>query len=117
MTITKHTIDATGKKIGRVATLAASYLIGKNRTDFQKNIVPNVEVEILNASKADIGEKKKSDKVYVHYTGYRGGLVSENLNDLIKRKDYSEVFKLAVDKMLPKNKLRKIMIKNLKVSE
>ncbi len=117
MSNTKYTIDATGKKLGRVATEAASVLIGKNRTDFQKNTVPDVTVEIINCSKADISEKKKLDKEYRNYTGYWSGLISEKLGALIERKGASEAFKNAVDRMLPKNKLRKIMIRNLKVTD
>ncbi|MBI5126664.1 MAG: uL13 family ribosomal protein [Candidatus Taylorbacteria bacterium] len=112
-----HTIDAQGKKIGRVATQAAALLLGKASVDFSKNKVADVKVHITNASKAEITAKKKSDKEYVTFTGFRGGLDTEKLSDLIARKGYSEAFTRAVHGMIPNNKLKKKIILNLTVSE
>ena len=58
----KHTIDATGKKVGRVATTVAGLLMGKNLADFKRNAIPNVVVEITNVSKASISDKKMEQK-------------------------------------------------------
>jgi ribosomal protein L13 len=49
-----YTIDATGKRLGRVATEAASVLIGKDSVDFAKNVVQQVTVKIENTAKLDI---------------------------------------------------------------
>ncbi len=111
------TIDAQGKKIGRIASQAASYLLGKNSTSFAKNTVADIKVTIVNASKTDITAKKKNDDVYVTYTGHRGGLNKETLGHLINRRGMSEVFRRAVTRMLPDNKLRDQRIKNLIVKE
>ncbi len=43
------TIDATGKKIGRIASEAAFALMGKNRTDYLPNAFPTVAVTITGA--------------------------------------------------------------------
>lgn len=112
-----HTIDAQGKKLGRIASEAASYLLGKNSPTFEKNKVADVEVVIINANKTDINARKKSSDVYVTYTGHRGGLNSETLGHLIKRRGMSEVFRRAVLRMMPDNKLRDKRIKNLIVKE
>jgi ribosomal protein L13 len=50
----KYTIDARGKKLGRVASEAAMVLLGKNSASFAKNVVAPVKVEILNAKDTDI---------------------------------------------------------------
>jgi large subunit ribosomal protein L13 len=113
----QHTIDATGKKIGRVATEAASFLMGKDSTKFVKNAVADVKVEITNTSKADIISRKQDSKTYTWYTGFRGGLKNETMSKLIERKGFGEVFKTAVYRMLPPNSLRKKIMKNLTVSE
>lgn len=113
----KHTIDATNKKLGRVASEAAHYLIGKDKPDFAKNKVFQVYVEIVNASKVDIDEKKLTQKKYVRYTGYPGGLRSPSMRNVIDKKGYNEIFTLAVYGMLPTNKLRAKIIKNLSVKE
>ena len=43
----KYTIDAQGKKLGRVASQAASYLLGKHTPSFAKNVVSTDKVEII----------------------------------------------------------------------
>lgn len=113
----KYTIDAQGKKIGRIASEAAAHLIGKSSVSFSKNTVVDAKVEIVNASKVDITAKKKSDDSYIVYTGFRGGLKSESLGKLIDRRGMSEVFRRTVYGMLPKNKLRDQRIKNLIIKD
>ena len=113
----KYTIDAQDKKIGRIASEAASMLMGKKFVSFAKNNVAEVKVEINNTAKADIMAKKKIGDVYVTYTGHRGGLNSETLGELIARRGTAEVFKRAVYRMLPDNKLRDLRMKNLIIKE
>lgn len=113
----KYTIDATNKKIGRIASEAASILIGKNSPAFARNKVIDNKVEILNVSSADVIAKKKQNDVYVTYTGHRGGLNKETLGELIKRKGMKEVFERAIYRMLPANKLRNERMKNLIIKE
>ncbi len=117
-TITKkeYTIDAAGKRLGKVATEAASYLIGKNTATVTRNNVTPVLVTIINASKLDIPAKKESE-IYQSYSGYPGGRKTETLTHLGKRRGYGEVVRRTVKGMLPKNKLQPIMMKNLKVTE
>lgn len=112
-----YTIDAQGKRIGRVASQAAIYLIGKNSVKFARNLVPDVKVSIINCAKAYIPTKKQQDKKYVTFTGFRGGINTETLADLTARKGITEPFKRAVYRMLPSNSLRKAMMKNLTITE
>lgn len=113
----EHTIDATGGSLGRVATQAAVFLMGKDTPAYKKNIVSSVKVTIVNASKANIDQKKKSGKIYTRYSGHPGGLKHTTMEKVIEKKGYSEVFKNAIYGMLPANKLRKEMMKNLTVTE
>ena len=115
-TTNTHTIDATGKRLGTVATEAASVLMGKNRADFAKNTVADVRVEITNASKLDIPEGKKSE-IYQSYSGYPGGRKTETLSHLATRRGIAEVVRRTVGGMLPNNKLKKPLLKNLTISE
>ncbi len=112
-----HTIDAQAKKIGRISTQAAKILMGKNSTAYAPNIVPDVEVRIINAGKADVSEKKKDEKIYTRYTGFPGGLIETSLKRMIEKKGMSEAFRIAVKGMLPKNKLQAQYLKNLVVTE
>lgn len=113
----KYVIDATNKKLGRVASEAAAILNGKNSTDFSRNTVTHSTVVITNASKADISEKKLLQKKYVRYSGYPGGLRSPSMKNVIDKKGYEEIFTLAVYGMIPSNKLRSKIMKNLTVKE
>ena len=107
-----HTIDAQSKKIGRVASEAAKILNGKTSVAYQPNVVADVEVHIINASKADVTTKKKDEKIYSRYSGWPGGLIQTTLGRLIIKKGMSEAFRIAVKGMLPKNKLQAKMLKN-----
>ncbi len=114
--MTKHIIDAEGKKVGRVASEVAVLLMGKNLPEFTRNSIPEVSVEIVNTAKADITESKLSQKTYNHFSGYPGGLRQPTMEQVIEKKGHGELFKSAVSGMLPKNKLRQKMMNNLKIS-
>ena len=113
----EHVIDATNKKLGRIATEAAMVLMGKNVADFQPNKVAAHKVVIQNASKADISEKKKDTTFYDSYSGYPGGLKKTSMRRVIEKKGFEEIFRKAVFGMLPGNKLRAVIMKNLTVNE
>ncbi|MAQ59365.1 50S ribosomal protein L13 [bacterium] len=110
------TIDATGKRLGKVATEAASYLIGKNDPAFAKHIMADVEVKIENVSKLDIPEKKK-EEIYQSYSGYPGGRRTETLEHLGKRLGYAEVVRRTIGGMLPNNKHKKRLLLKLTITE
>ena len=112
-----HNIDAQGKKLGRVASEAATFLMGKRTTTFVRNKVSDVKVNIMNTNKLVLDTKKLDDKEYVTYTGFRGGIYTEKLSALIARKGTKEVVERAVYRMLPSNSLRKAMMKNLTITE
>lgn len=107
------TIDAQGKILGRVASQAATALMGKNTADFAKNVVAKIEVKIVNASKIVVTGDKVKDKEYVRYSGYPGGLKKESYGKLTTRRGHTEAIRRAVLGMLPKNKLQMLRIKNL----
>lgn len=112
----EYTIDAAGKRLGKVATEAARYLMGKDSPDFERHTTAAVLVTITNASKLDVTEKKR-EEIYQSYSGYPSGRKVETLEHLGERLGYAEVVKRTVKGMLPKNKLQKVMMKNLSVSE
>jgi large subunit ribosomal protein L13 len=112
-----YTIDAQGQKLGRIASKAASILMGKNSVAFTRHKAPDVKVEIVNASKLSISEKRAADKSYAHFSGYPGSLRFETMRDLIARRGYADVVAHAVRGMIPKNKLRPGMLKRLIITE
>jgi large subunit ribosomal protein L13 len=113
----KHTIDAAGKVPGRIATQIAVLLMGKNRTDYARNRVPEVEVEVTNVAQMWISPKKQKEKTYAHHSGYPGGLKVLSVEQVVAKKGQGEILKKAVYGMLPKNKLRPQMMKRLTIKD
>mgnify|MGYP006191602785 CR=1 FL=1 len=112
-----YIIDATGKKIGRIATEAASVLMGKTTPRFVRNAVRGDQVTITNASKASVSPKRLKETEYKHYSGYPGGLRTETMEQVVNKKGWEDVYRHAIHGMLPSNKLRKEMLKNLTITE
>lgn len=112
-----YKIDAKGKSVGRVATEAASVLMGKNSPSFQKHMVAPVEVVVENASKASIAPSKLGEVHSKTYSGHPGGLKERTIAYTIEKKGYAEVFMRAISRMIPRNRLHKVRMKNLKVTE
>ena len=115
--IGKYTIDASEKRLGRVASEAAVLLMGKNNPRFRRHILSDTKVEIMNASRLTVTPQKLKSKEYTRYTGYPGGLRKQSMKQVIHKKGYRELLRRAVYGMLPRNKLRSRMMKNLIVKE
>jgi len=111
-----YTIDAADKRMGKVATEAATILMGKNRADFAKHEMSDVVVTIENASKLDIPEKKQGE-IFQSFSGYPGGRKTETLEHLRVRRGIAEVMKRTVGGMLPNNKHKKRLMKQLIINE
>ncbi|MBU0750002.1 50S ribosomal protein L13 [Patescibacteria group bacterium] len=112
-----YTVDAAGRTLGRVASEAASILLGKKSTSYVQNAVIPTEVTIINAKKLFLPERRIDGKTYVRYTGYPGGLREASMAQIIEKKGISEVLYKAVDGMIPRNKLRKDRMKRLTITD
>ncbi len=73
-------------------------------------------MNIVNASKLSISEKREATTTYIHYTGHVGGLRSTTMKELIAKKGLEEVIFRTVDGMIPRNKLRKERMKRLSIA-
>lgn len=113
----EYTINAQNKKLGRLASQIAVILMGKNRADFARNVIPDTKVQIINVSKILRTNKKMTNKIYKNYSGYPGGLKEITMKKIVSDKGMKEVLKIAIRGMLPKNKLRDRMMKNLIMTE
>ncbi|MEK7621751.1 MAG: 50S ribosomal protein L13 [Patescibacteria group bacterium] len=111
-----YTIDATGESLGRVASRTAMLLRGKGEASFQPHLVPHISVTVTNASKLQIQPAKFAQTQYRRYSGYPGGLKQETMANLALRRGYPELFRQAVKGMLPNNKLRRLILKQLTVT-
>ncbi|MGM0439210.1 MAG: 50S ribosomal protein L13 [Patescibacteria group bacterium] len=108
-----HTIDATDKSPGRLASKIAVLLRGKNKPDFEKHKDMGDEVFVENVDKMKLTGKKVEQKKYYSHSGYPGGLKEKSMEELMEDHP-DEVLRRAVFGMLPKNKLRAKQIKRLK---
>ncbi len=108
-----HIIDAKGKVLGRLASQIAILLRGKHKRNFDPSKDMGDVVIVKNVDKMKFTGKKLKKKKYYWHSGYPGGLKERTLEEMFK-KDPKWVLREAVLGMLPKNRLRKKMIKRLK---
>src|SRR3989337_3490850 len=109
-----HLIDADGKVLGRLASEIANILRGKNKPIYTPHVDTGDCVVVVNAKKVALTGKKMKDKVYYHYTGYPGGIREMSAEKLLAKKP-TEMIRVAVKGMLPKNSLGRQMLQKLKV--
>ncbi|HXZ37920.1 MAG TPA: 50S ribosomal protein L13 [Thermodesulfobacteriota bacterium] len=109
-----HLVDADGKTLGRLATRVAILLRGKNKPIFAPHQDTGDFVVVINAKKVALTGKKWKEKVYVHHSGYPGGLKMASAEKIAEKKP-ERLITMAVQGMLPKTKLGKKLIKKLKV--
>lgn len=109
-----YLIDAEGKNPGRLAASIATILRGKHKPYYTPHQEIGDYVIVVNADRIAVTGNKLADKVYVRHSGYPGGLKSETLGKVLKRKP---TFPLehAIKGMLPKNRLGRKLFKNAKV--
>lgn len=101
----KIEVDAAGIAPGRIATKIAMILMGKHKPNYEMYLDKGDKVVVLNADKVVFTGKKISQKVYRRHSMYPGGLKETPAKKVVKE-DPREVIRHAVEKMLPKNKLR-----------
>jgi len=114
----EHVIDASNKSLGRVASVAAAALRGKNSVSFSTSKIPaDNTVIIKNAKLVRVTGNKREEKQYLSYSGYPGGLSKLSMDQLAEKKGNSELLRRAITRMLPRNKLRPLLMKTLTVEE
>jgi large subunit ribosomal protein L13 len=112
-----RTIDATGRTLGRVASEVAMSLMGKTQATFERNIYSGFPVRVVNVSKLRITPKKLDEIYHTKYSGIPDGLRILKGSYTMEKKGLKELIRLATYQMLPGNKLRRIMMKNLKIED
>lgn len=107
-------VDARGLVLGRLATQVAHILIGKHKPRYTPAVECGDPVIIVNARHIRLTGKKLEKKVYRWHTGYPGGLREVSAKKLMSTRP-EEVLREAVLGMLPKNKLRKLRARKLRI--
>ena len=109
-----YVVDASGLALGRVASQVARILMGKENPKYTPFIDTGDHVVVINAEKLKTTGMKSEQKVYQHYTGYPGGLRTEEFKKRLVRKP-ELIIEDAVKRMLPKTKMGTQMLTKLKV--
>jgi large subunit ribosomal protein L13 len=109
-----YLVDAEGKTLGRLATQIADTLRGKRKPQFTPHVDTGDFVIVINAEKIQVTGNKLDQKRYYRHSGYPGGLRSRTLREQLERRP-TEVLRVAVKGMLPKNRLARQQITKLKI--
>lgn len=109
-----YIVDAKDKILGRLASKLAYILQGKHRPDYTPHVDQGDFIVIINAEKIRLTGKKLDKKIYWRHSGYIGGIKLETARQLLQRKPEQLIY-LAVKRMLPRNRLRKRLLKKLKI--
>ena len=109
-----YLFDASEHVLGRMAADIATRLMGKDRPSYTPSELGGAHIVVLNSEKVRVTGRKEDRKEYKSYSGYPGGLSIKNLARVRADKP-NDVIKLAVRRMLPKTRLGKHMLSNLKV--
>ena len=107
-------VDADGQILGRLATEIADTLRGKNKPAYTPHVDTGDFVIVVNAEKVHVTGNKLDQKRYYRHSGYPGGLRSRTLREQLDRRP-TEVLRVAVKGMLPKNRLARQQITKLKI--
>ena len=109
-----YLVDAEGKTLGRLATQIADTLRGKRKPEYTPHVDTGDFVVVVNAEKIQVTGNKLDQKRYYRHSGYPGGLRSRTLREQLERRP-TEVLRVAVKGMLPKNRLARQQITKLKI--
>jgi large subunit ribosomal protein L13 len=107
-------VDATGVPLGRLASVVATKLRGKDKPIFTPHVDTGDFVVVVNAEKIKLTGNKARDKKYYRHSGFPGGIREISFERLLEKKPAMPIEK-AVWGMLPKNILGRKLIKKLKV--
>jgi large subunit ribosomal protein L13 len=107
-------VDAEDQPLGRISSQVAAILRGKNKPEFTPHMDTGDNVVVINAEKVKLTGKKLSDKIYFRHTGYTGSESFTTAAEILQ-KDPTSLVTNAVKGMLPKNRLGRKLLTNLRV--
>ena len=108
-------IDAEGIVLGRLASLVAMRLRGKNKPSFTPHMDMGDNVIVINADKVQMTGNKRADKRYYWHTGFPGGIKHRTAGQILEGKHPERVILKAVERMLPGGPLSRKQMSNLRV--
>ena len=109
-----HVIDANGAVLGRLAVQVADVLRGKNKPVFTPHLDAGDFVVVINAEKILVTGKKETEKLFMSYSGWKGGERYRSVAE-VRQKNPEKLVMHAVKGMIPKNRLGRRLLTKLKV--
>ena len=109
-----YLVDAKDQVLGRLAVLIANKLRAKDSPRFDPSVDQGAFVIVVNAAQVKLTGKKKVQKDYQRYSGYRDGLKHFTAAEM-RAAHPDRMIKEAVWGMLPKNNIARKMMTRLKV--
>src|SRR5438094_10097189 len=109
-----HVVDANGAVLGRLAAQVANILRGKNKPVFTPHLDAGDFVVVINAEKVVVTGKKETDKLFMTYSGWKGGEKYTSVAQ-VRAKQPEKLISHAVRGMVPKNRLGRVLMTKLKV--
>jgi large subunit ribosomal protein L13 len=109
-----YIVDAKDKTLGRISTEIANKLRGKDKPVFSPHMDCGDFVIVINSQHVKLTGKKMKEKMYYRHSGYPGGLKKASAEKVNSEKP-TKLIEHAVSGMLPKNKLRQVFMRKLKI--
>jgi large subunit ribosomal protein L13 len=107
-----YVVDASNLTLGRLASVIAKYLTGKNKAIYTPNVDCGDYIIVINAEKVALSGDADHKKNYYNVSQYLGGLRTRSSGTM--RKQYpEEMIERAVWGMLPKGRLGRQIYKKL----
>lgn len=106
--------DADGQSLGRLASDVAMVLMGKHRPEYTPHVDTGDFVVVVNAAKVGLTGRKAEQSTRMRYTRHPGGHKTETFGE-IRSKSPERLVEDAVRRMLPKNRLGRVMLSKLRV--
>lgn len=110
-----YVIDATDIVLGRLASIAATYLRGKNKTIYTPNIDCGDHIIIINAEKVAVTGNKLANKKFFYHTGFAGGIKERLWGTILGGRHPERLIIKAVERMISRNPLGRDQMKKLHV--
>lgn len=109
-----HVVDADGMVLGRLAARVADLLRGKHKPIYTPHLDTGDFVVVINAEKVRLTGKKETQKLYMTYSGWKGGERYRSVAE-IRARHPERLIEHAVAGMLPKNRLGRHLRTKLKI--
>ncbi|MCM8736060.1 50S ribosomal protein L13 [Azospirillum sp. A1-3] len=110
-----YVVDADGLVLGRLASILANILRGKNKPTYTPHMDCGDNIVVINAEKVKLTGNKRDADIFYWHTGYPGGIKGRSKGQILDGKYPERVIEKAVERMVPRGPLGRQQMTHLKV--